>query len=223
MCRDRLADPVQEEDLLEFRLLYQGPLPSSSSDDPKRKHKHQIRKVFHPQLRRLWQIERTLRFFAEHAGVRANPEAMGHTTEQQRVDFGLGVIGKQWSRNGYDFVPLITQAHALRCSLDILLLRPEEDKYIFTRGDIDGQLKTVFDALKLPQNENDIGKEKPEDDETPFFTLLEDDRLISEVRVDANQLLLLPGERQVKATDSFVVVHVKLNYKSARTFDNLFG
>jgi hypothetical protein len=52
--------------------------------------------------------------------------------------------------------------------------------------------------------------------------MLEDDKLISEVRVIADQLLLLPHEREAKANDAFVVIHVKLNYKTPRTFDQFF-
>ena len=107
----------------------------------------------------------------------------------------------------------------LRCSLDILLLRPEETKFIFTQGDIDGQLKTLFDALRLPKEEEEPSEASPLEDETPFFCLLEDDRLISEVHVTADQLLLLPNKREVKANDAFVTVHVKINHIGGNPFD----
>jgi hypothetical protein len=112
---------------------------------------------------------------------------------------------------------------ALRCSLDILLLRPEEDRFIFNAGDIDGQVKTLFDALRMPKGVNETGGVGPEGDETPFFCLLEDDRFITEVNVTTDKLLLLPTQRDVKANDALVVIHVKLNHKNARTFDNWFG
>src|SRR5206468_2288626 len=92
-----------------------------------------------------------------------------------------------------------------------LLLRPEEDRFIFTQGDIDGQIKTIFDALQLPKSLKQAGGIGPQDDEAPFFCLLEDDCLISEVRVTTEQLLLLPQAREVKANDAFVVLHVKIN------------
>jgi hypothetical protein len=44
-----------------------------------------------------------------------------------------------------------------------------------------------------------------------FFCLLADDRLISEVRVVADELLLLPNYKQPQANDAFVVIHVRLN------------
>ena len=63
----------------------------------------------------------------------------------------------------------------------------------------------------------------PQEDETPFFCLLEDDRLISEIRVNGDQLLLLPNERQVKANDSFVLIHVKLNPKYPGALGNFLA
>ena len=77
-----------------------------------------------------------------------------------------------------EVVPLVTADMGLRCSLDILLLRPEEDRFIFNAGDIDGQIKTLFDALRMPNDLKETGEVGPQQDETPFFCLLEDDKLI---------------------------------------------
>jgi hypothetical protein len=136
---------------------------------------------------------------------------------------GLRAISEEWERCGFHFIPLVTPNMALRCSLDISLLRPEEDRFIFKQGDIDGQVKALFDALRIPENLAETGGAGPQDDEEPFFCLLQDDRLISEVRVTTDQLLLLPNHREVKANDAHAVIHVKLNHKNAGTFDNYFG
>ena len=40
---------------------------------------------------------------------------------------------------------------------------------------------------------------------------------------EKHKLLLLPTERDVKPNDALVVIHVKLNHKNARAFDNWFG
>jgi hypothetical protein len=170
-------------------------------------------------LRRLWNLNSNLQFLAEHKG---NSGVSG-AYQQERFQQGLRNIGKQWHAAGYDLVPLVTPDMGLRCSLDILLLRPEEDRFIFRMGDVDGQLKTLFDALRMPANLEEAGGTGPQEDEAPFFCLLQDDRLISEVRVTTDQLLLLPNHREVKANDAHAVIHVKLNHKNARTFDNYFG
>jgi hypothetical protein len=105
----------------------------------------------------------------------------------------------------------------VRCSLDILLLRPEDEdnkKWILNKGDVDGQVKTLFDALRIPtMDELPTTFVDPQPDESPFYCLLSDDRLISEVRVNADQLLLLPNKTVVDPTDSFVVIHVKLSHR----------
>jgi hypothetical protein len=110
----------------------------------------------------------------------------------------------------------------LRCSLDVLLLRPADERFILKRGDIDGQVKTLFDALRIPENADETGGATPEADEDPFYCLLSDDRLITEVRVIDDQLLVLPHEREVKATDSFVVIHVKINHRYGGAMDRYF-
>jgi hypothetical protein len=139
------------------------------------------------------------------------------------VDYGLRTVGKNWSRAGYELVPLITSQIAVRCSLDILLLRQEGNKkFIFEGGDIDGQLKTLFDALKIPANAKEAGGQGPRDDETPFFCLLEDDKFISEVHVVSDELLLLPNRPDIKTNDAFVVINVKIEHKDPGTFDRFF-
>jgi hypothetical protein len=44
----------QESDLLQFRLTYEGMLHPSSNGTKRGAHKHDIRRHFHPQLKKLW-------------------------------------------------------------------------------------------------------------------------------------------------------------------------
>ena len=103
------------------------------------------------------------------------------------------------------------------------LLRPNEEGFIYEQGDIDGQLKTLFDSLRMPDSPSETGGATPGEGENPFYCLLNDDRLITEVKVSTDQLLLLPNEQEVRPNDAHVVIRVKLNHKDARTFDNYFG
>lgn len=125
-------------------------------------------------------------------------------------DLAADKITKQWERCGYHFWPLVTEAHCLRCALDILFLRPEESGMLIQSGDIDARLKTIFDALRMPKNLEEAGGFAPQADEDPFFCLLEDDKLISEIKVTTDSLLLLPREREIKPNDALLVIHVKL-------------
>ena len=207
--------------------MYEGELLASNNTKRRPREKHMIRRAFHPQLRRLWNINNNLRQLAiNQSGKSTEPPATdfkGLSKDQYFFERGLQAIGRNWSRAGYELVPLVTPDMALRCSLDVLLLRPEGKQYIYTMGDIDGQLKTLLDGLKIPENEEATGKSPPQSDEVPFFCLLQDDSLITEVRVVTDQLLLLPNRREVKASDAFVVIDVRLNHKDARFFDNYFG
>jgi hypothetical protein len=219
------GDLIEERDLVEFRLIYTGELLGSGGNNTRSAEKHAIRRSLHPQLRRLWEMNDNLRGLAvihgNHARTEINPKEV--PSEQSQFEFGLNAIGNKWQRADFRFIPLVTTDMVLRCSLDILLLRPEDQRFIFRQGDVDGQLKTLFDALKIPANLGETGGIGPQQDEEPFFCLLEDDRLISEVRVNTDQLLLLPDHRELKANDAHVIIHVKLNHKHPRTFDNYFG
>lgn len=205
---------------MEFRLIYVGELLSSGNRGSTANNKHAIRRSLHPQLRRLWKLHAGIRQYARY---QYDPSVTGNaSTEDERVELGIQAIGKRWQRAGIDFVPLVTAEHALRCSLDILLLRPSDERLIFRRGDLDGQVKTLFDALRIADNADETGGLPPTPDEVPFYCLLSDDRLISEVRVVDDRLLLLPHAKQVEASDSFAVIHVKINYQHGGTFDRFF-
>jgi len=65
----------------------------------------------------------------------------------------------------------------LLAELDILMLRPEAPGAIISSGDIDNSLKTLFDALRVPNNEQEVGGSARQSSwASPTFTLLEDDR-----------------------------------------------
>ncbi len=89
----------------------------------------------------------------------------------------------------------------LLAELDILMLRPEAPGAIISRGDIDNSLKTLLDALRAPNNEQEVGGSARQSSwASPTFTLLEDDRLISRVNVDTDRLLNSADHDQVRLT-----------------------
>jgi hypothetical protein len=198
--------PITEENRVQFHLLYSGKLHSNGDI----KEKHNLRKSFHPQLRRLWLTNSNLRKQAEDAGRRDNAPNL---SDEDAIMKGLAAMGHNWIRNGFNFIPLVTERVVLRCSLDILFLRAEEKNYILQGGDIDGRLKTLFDSLRMIRDAQELPTDHaiPGEGEEPFFVLLEDDSLISEVRVNANQLLLLPGTKAVEKDDVYLQIAVQLN------------
>jgi hypothetical protein len=74
-------------------------------------------------------------------------------------------------------------------------------------GDIDNRVKVLFDGLRMPKSAAEIGGFAPEPDEDPFFCLLEDDSLITEVSVTTDRLLIpmVAGDR---VNDVLLILHV---------------
>lgn len=204
----------QEEAILEFRLLYSGRVLASSNTKRRTDEKHAIRKLFHPQLRQLWFTNHNLKTFAVGmGGLKYEDEP---TTHEERVKVeaaflaGTARISNKWKFSNFSFLPLVTEGDAVRCSIDILFLRPEASGMLIKGGDIDGRIKTIFDALRMPQIGELDTDLTPEETESPFFVLLEDDKLISEVKVTTDELLLLPNEQTRLDNHAFMSLHVKL-------------
>jgi hypothetical protein len=208
------APPIEKEHLVEFHLLYSGPLHSNGD----RKEKHIIRKVFHSQLRQLWHFDSNLRQMAERWGRSDYANELHGVSDAPPISTDDAIIkgllnkGKEWNRNGFNFLPLVTKAAVLRCSLDILFLRAEEKNYVLQGGDVDGRIKTLFDGLRMINNANELPPGAvPDADENPFFCLLEDDELISNVAINTSRLLLLPGSKTINKSDVYLQITVRLN------------
>jgi hypothetical protein len=70
-------------------------------------------------------------------------------------------------------------------------------------GDIDNRLKTLFDALRMPQNDTEIPEGAAH--HGIFLCLLEDDSLITKLSVDTSQIL---GQGQFGPNDVELTLHV---------------
>jgi hypothetical protein len=204
-----------EEKSMQFRLLYSGRLLGAGRNNPRADHKAQIRGEFSPQIERLIATKPLLRRSCCRTGWKwfdANPDDRNtlvayHDDEEKyrsaMFDFWVKYMADKWRRGNQGFVPLITDDMDIRCGLEILFLRPEEPGMIVRGADLDNRLKTLLDALRIPDNGEGFEQGKP-----PIFCLLQDDRLISEIKVTADQLLLLPKETTMTPNDVFLVVNV---------------
>src|SRR5271156_2376001 len=101
--------------LMEFRLIYQGPLLAASDKDARLAHKHEIRKKIHAQLAELWQAHPFLNELS-----RTWPD---HSSGKEARRSKLDGLADQNIVNGIRFAPLVSQYYGLICSLDILFLR----------------------------------------------------------------------------------------------------
>lgn len=198
-----------EGECVQFRLLYSGNQLVSDGDATQ---KHVIRRAFHPQLKQLWKSNSELARLATGRGISSLPEGGNvndkETAEAAQVAF-FNRMGNLYQRGDFRFVPLIEQDLCLRVSIDILFLRRDQHPLIKAGGDIDNRLKTLFDAFRVPDTTAGLGG-VPSEDEDPFFVLLQDDGLISEIKVSTDNLLMLPLEKAVDAKDAFLVIDVKL-------------
>lgn len=165
---------------MNFTLYYNGPLKPNAKPE----HKHEIRKEFHKQLVELWRQE---------------PLSFLGSPSDYKEGFFREVAGRS-------FVALVTEFHKALVDLDIVLLRPERPGAIVSHGgDIDNRLKTLFDALSVPQkNQIPKGKKSPSD-ESPLHCLLEDDRLIESFRVESAQWL----NANARETDVVLLIRVR--------------
>ena len=164
---------------MEFRLTYAGPLLSSGDNKKDRSlHVHKIRREFHKQLQTLWNEHPILE--------RGHP--IGHA-----VPVPENLIGRTFEQNDFMWRPIVTEDNGLLCNLDILMLRKGPPGKV--RTDIDNRLKTLFDALRMAHNSQELGastaegQQVPGPDENPFLVLLEDDHLITRVAVTSDMLL----------------------------------
>jgi hypothetical protein len=192
---------------VELRLLYSGDQLFANGDAAQ---KHAIRRVFHPQLKQLWNTNPSLRKMAALRGACHLPtgtDLNGKEDEARGAFFNW--MGSRYPRGSFQFVPLVEQELCLRVSLDILFLRRDQHPLIQGGGDIDNRLKTLFDAFRVPSPTIE-GLGNPSIGEEPLFVLLQDDKLISDVSVTTGNILLLPQNAPANSRDVFLVIHVRL-------------
>lgn len=185
---------------MEFSLIYQGSLKSNGTTA----QKQEIRRVFHPQLKALWQ-QIPLNSF--HELLQEDP-AQGNVSILKKV-------------GDFTFAPLVSEILKLSAELDIIFLRPEAPGFLITQGgDIDNRLKTLFDALRMAKVDTEIPSgDTPNQDENPFFCVLEDDSLITKVSVKTDRLLIpAPSDNYVH-----LLITVKTKIVVGTTFNISIG
>lgn len=181
---------------MEFRLIYQGRLPAQNQSSTRPKEKHVVRRALHPQLVQLWKTHPGLRGFTESPGGGA--PVMIHA------------MAKRYERCGFRFLPLIHEGFgSLACALDILFLRRDQPgDLVKDGGDIDNRIKVLFDGLKVPKHCEELAGALPDVGEDPLFCLLEDDKLITEVKITTDRLLT-PLRDAEGINDVHLIIHVR--------------
>ena len=183
---------------MEFTLVYQGILKSNGNA----KQKQEIRRALHPQLKALWQYPPL-----------DTMQDMLQENPPRKVVSVIKEIGP------FQYATLINNSLKNVAEIEIIFLRPSPPGSLIVQGgDIDNRLKTLFDALRMPQVTEEIPNgDLPRENEKPFYCLLEDDALITKISVQTDRLL--------EATESpnhvHLVIHVKTKGLTA-TWSNIF-
>ncbi|MEU5046838.1 hypothetical protein [Streptomyces griseorubiginosus] len=198
----KIATTYKRRQHMHFTLTYSGHLPSTGNA----KVKHDIRRKLHPQLKELWRTHPGLAG-ASNLVKRENGEEGDSSDAAFLTDI-----------QGNDFATLVHPRYYLYAELNILMLRPEAPGAVISQaGDIDNQLKTLFDALRRPTDHSEVPASwSPTEDETPLYCLLEDDKLITKVSVETDRLLIL------NANPKEVQLTIRANVKgTAATWGNI--
>lgn len=199
-CQVLYSDPPDcpARSVMRFRLLYGGDLLKSAARKHRVWEKHSIRRHFHSQIKRLWETNAALRYYAD--------KVVEDRSGSASIPF-LHQLSKTYAKAGQGFIPLLTSANGLVCELDILFLRqpgPGEEKSY--PGDIDNRMKLLLDALRVPKDGTQMfRKVEDEPDPDPMYCLLGDDSLITGLKVTTDTLLMA-GEQQ--SEEAVVVITV---------------
>lgn len=192
--------------VMKFTLHYDGPLPSSGNK-PKPEAKWAIRRKIDPQLRDLWASHRSLKWVE---GNRHFPKDGGTVLTQGHHLYPGPLKGRRRDaadpaiqeiidlcepieKFGVEFRPLVRETYALHCGLKVTFLRKEAPGKVYQGGDMDGRIKTLLDALAMPQHKEQMIPE-PEFSKSdkalyPIYCLLEDDSMISGFDIESGRLL----------------------------------
>lgn len=224
---------------MKFRLTYYGKLRATNRDalpennDPLSVHKHEIRSVFHKQLKQLWATNTFLRdhkvTMAFSPTFRAVADSAATWGPDPNTLVRMHDVMATWHPvRGFNFLPLVSEQFGLLCSLDVLFLRRDIPGSALSAGDIDNRIKTVIDALRPPKVPNEfVGKDMqpitPTTDQDPFYCLLEDDKQVSHFSVETDTLLDPITEDEADASKVKLIITVELRPYDVSLFNLSFA
>jgi hypothetical protein len=168
-------------------LVYRGPLSVTKEGNRRLKEKQRIRRYLHVQL------SNTIR--------KPYAKIFGGAKQFRPIPIGQ-----------FRFHPLICRHEfypRIGCALDIHALSYDPFGSVLQSGDLDNRLKTLFDALRLPSGEHELPKDDaPGDGEDPFWVLLSDDRMITDLHI-TQDILHTPRTE----ADSYIELTIRVAVK----------
>ncbi len=125
------------------------------------REKHKIRKMFHSQLSELADYLKTQKVGREE-----------WFNSRYRKEVGT-----------VHFQPMIPHSVEYYVKLEVLILSPLQHY----QGDIDNVAKVLIDSLRVP-SKSELGDYTPVAGETPFYALLEDDKVVKDLVMSQHKL-----------------------------------
>lgn len=181
---------------MNFRLTYHGPLKAASQSDTRRKEKHAIRLIFDRQIKQLLHHKNVLRDEVERV-----PERW----------VNLLVNVHRFKRGEFSCFPIVRDDLNLVCDLDILFLRRENPgSLIQAGGDLDNRIKTLFDSLRVPQDDNEVrGFVDTSPKDSLLYCVTENDAQITGFRVTTDRLLE-PAASEEEKNNVELIINVEV-------------
>ena len=179
-------------DFMRFRLFFHGSLPPSGNNKKRAAEKWAVRRDIHPQLEQLRAVHPVFSGFGLQLPplpVTFNASNIGGPVNVTPISKVAASISEAKAVEGYNFVPIVRGSLNLGCAIDLLFLRRGNPGSLVTQeGDIDGRIKTLLDGLRMP-NIDEVRNDPPTGID-PFYSLMEDDSLITDLMVRTDRLLL---------------------------------
>lgn len=203
---------------MEFRLVYWGELLRAAGRSSRVWEKRQIRIYLHDQLKRLWETHPVLKFYIEKCHATEGGIAISFVQHHMTQ---IEAIAKKWE----GFVPVVNGDFGMLCEIDVLFLSAagKAMKRDSGGGDIDNRMKTLLDALGVPQR-GELGQELGQKEgEPPYpdptFVLFSDDSLVTSIKVTADTLLTSAST----ADPSEACVIINVNAKTVNPMLSPYG
>lgn len=200
---------------MKFRLVFNGMVPSTGNKS-KPSDVARIRRDFDKQLKQLWSTHPALSVLHENAfkelpslNLIMDPTLVTRRKKWERDPSGWEPLIPEEIVGSKRYLPLVRKTLHLSSELGILFMCQDDPRELITQGgDLDGRLKTVLDALRIPSlQEQDKTEEKYLPDEVGYV-LLESDTLITRIDIEKDRLLL-PSDGH--AHHCHIVIDVQLN------------
>ena len=111
------------------------------------------------------------------------------------------------------------KSFALHCGLNIRFLRKEPPGKVYQGGDLDGRMKTLIDALTMPQHVEQVLDQNISTEAQPLHCLLEEDSMISGLEIESERLL---GNSNNAGDYVKLTIHVDVRVRQTMVYNQSF-